>query len=170
MMAGTGMVQTTAFYFLAGVTIAAAAGVVFKRNLVHSAFLLSVTFLGVAGLYMTLEAEFLAAVQALVYSGAVAVLVVIGVMLTQRDDMSRSNPTNKLMVAGVTAVLAMVGILFWAVLATPWKTGSGSVVFAAEIGRRFLTDFTVPFEAVALLLLAAMIGAVVLFKGGKVQS
>ena len=61
-----GLVHTLAFFFLAGVTLAAAAGVVFKRNLVHSAFLLSVTFLGVAGLYMTLEAEFLAAVQALV--------------------------------------------------------------------------------------------------------
>ena len=72
--------HTLAFYMLAGITLAAATGVVFKRNLVHSAFLLSVTFLGVAGLYMTLEAEFMAAVQALVYSGAVAILVVIGVM------------------------------------------------------------------------------------------
>jgi NADH dehydrogenase subunit J (EC 1.6.5.3) len=70
-----------------------------SNNLVQSAFLLSVTFLGVAGLYMTLEAEFMAAVQALVYSGAVAVLVVIGVMLTHREQMSRSNPPNKMLLA-----------------------------------------------------------------------
>jgi hypothetical protein len=55
-------------------------------------------------------------------------------------------------------------------LATPWKVGKGSVVTAGDIGRRFLTDFAPPFEAVALLLLAALIGAVVLFKGGKAQS
>ncbi|HWR31724.1 MAG TPA: NADH-quinone oxidoreductase subunit J [Negativicutes bacterium] len=167
---GDGLMHTLAFYFLAGITLAAATGVVFKRNLVHSAFLLSVTFLGVAGLYMTLEAEFLAAVQALVYSGAVAVLVVIGVMLTHRDDMSKSNPPNKMVVAGAGAALAIVGVLVWAVVATPWKTGRGAVVSVADIGRRFLTDFAPPFEAVALLLLAAVIGAVVLFKGGKVQS
>lgn len=159
-----------AFYALAGITLAAAAGVVFKRNLVHCAFLLSVTFLGVAGLYMTLEAEFLAAVQALVYSGAVAILVVIGVMLTQRDDMSQSSPPNKMLVAGGLAAITIVGVIVWAVLGTPWKTGKGSIVTAADIGRRFLTDFTPPFEAVALLLLAALIGAVVLFKGGKAQS
>lgn len=167
---GDGLMHTLAFYFLAGITLAAATGVVFKRNLVHSAFLLSVTFLGVSGLYMTLEAEFLAAVQALVYSGAVAVLVVIGVMLTHRDDMSQSNPPNKMVVAGAGAALAIVGVLVWAVVATPWKTGRGAVVSVADIGRRFLTDFAPPFEAVALLLLAAVIGAVVLFKGGKVQS
>jgi len=108
--------HTLAFYALAGITLAAAAGVVFKRNLVHSAFLLSVTFLGVAGLYMTLEAEFLAAVQALVYSGAVAILVVIGVMLTQRDDMSRSNPPNTMIAAGALAAIAIAGVIVRAVL------------------------------------------------------
>ena len=162
--------HTLAFYMLAGVTLAAATGVVFKRNLVHSAFLLSVTFLGVAGLYMTLEAQFLAAVQALVYSGAVAVLVVIGVMLTQRENMSQSNPPNAMVAAGGFAALTIVGVLVWAILATPWKTGKGAVVSVADIGRRFLTDFAPPFEAIALLLLAALIGAVVLFKGGKTQS
>lgn len=169
-MEGTGLMHTLAFFLLSGITLAAAAGVVFKRNLVQSAFLLSVTFLGVAGLYMTLEAEFLAAVQALVYSGAVAVLVVIGVMLTHREDMSRSNPPNKMIVAGGLASLAIVGVLVWAVLGTSWQTGKGGIVGAGDIGRRFLTDFAPPFEAVALLLLAALIGAVVLFKGGREQS
>ena len=170
MMAGTGMVQTVAFYFLAGVTLASAIGVVTRRNLVHSAFLLALTFLGVAGLYLLLEAEFLAAVQALVYSGAVAVLMVIGVMLTHRENMDETNPSNSMILLGATAVPALFGVIVWAVLATPWKTGAGAVVPVADLGRRFLTDFAVPFEAVALLLLAALIGAVVLFKGGKVQA
>ena len=170
MMDGGGLMHTLAFFLLSGITLAAAMGVVFKRNLVHSAFLLSVTFLGVAGLYMTLQAEFMAAVQALVYSGAVAVLVVIGVMLTHREQMSRSNPPNKMLLVGAVAALSVTGAIVWAILATPWKVGKGSVVTAGGIGRRFLTDFAPPFEAVALLLLAALIGAVVLFKGGKAQS
>ena len=170
MMNGTVMVQTVAFYFLSGVTLAAAIGVVTRRNLVHSAFLLALTFLGLAGLYLMLEAEFLAAVQALVYSGAVAVLMVIGVMLTHRENMDQTNPPNSMVAAGGFAALALFGAIVWAVLATPWKTGAGTVVYTADIGRRFLTDFAVPFEAVAVLLLAALIGAVVLFKGGKVQS
>lgn len=163
------LIHTLSFYFLAGITLAAASGVVFKRNLVHSAFLLSLTFLGVAGLYMTLEAEFIAAVQALVYSGAVAILVVIGVMLTQREDMSQSSPPNSMVVGGAFAALIAVGAITWAVLDTSWKTGRGSVVTVDAIGRRFLTDFAPPFEAVAVLLLAAVIGAVVLFKGGKAK-
>ncbi len=170
MMAGTGMVQTVAFYFLAGVTLAAAIGVVTRRNLVHSAFLLALTFLGVAGLYMLLEAEFLAAVQALVYSGAVAVLMVIGVMLTHRENMNQTNPPNGMILAGAVAALSVVGTILWAVLSTTWKVGKVATVPVSDIGRRFLTDFSVPFEAVALLLLAAVIGAVALFKGGREQS
>jgi len=170
MMTGNSLVQAVAFYFLAGVTLASAVGVVTRRNLVHSAFLLALTFLGVAGLYMMLEAEFLAAVQALVYSGAVAVLMVIGVMLTHRDNMDQTNPSNAMVVTGAVAALSVTGAIVWAVLSTPWKAGKGAVVPVADIGRRFLTDFSVPFEAVALLLLAAVIGAVVFFKGGRVQS
>lgn len=165
-----GIMPTLSFYLLAGITLAAACGVIFKRNLVHSAFLLSVTFLGVAGLYLTLEAEFLAAVQALVYSGAVAILVVIGVMLTHREEMSQSNPPNSLLAVGGFSALAVAGLIVWAVLSTPWQTGRGSAATVADIGRRFLSDFSPPFEVVALLLLAAVIGAVVLFKGGKTQS
>lgn len=169
-MAESVLVQTGAFYFLAGVTLAAAVGVVTRRNLVHSAFLLALTFLGVAGLYLMLAAEFLAAVQALVYSGAVAVLMVIGVMLTHRENMNQTNPSNGMVLAGAAAAVAVLGTLFWAICATPWQTAKPAAVPVAELGKRFLTDFSVPFEAVALLLLAAVIGAVALFKGGGQQS
>jgi NADH-quinone oxidoreductase subunit J len=161
-------VSTVAFYLLAGVTLAAAAGVVFKRNLVHCSFLLALSFLGMAGLYLMLEAEFLAAVQALVYSGAISILVAIGVMLTHHDDMSQSSPPNGLIIPGLIAVSALVGSIIWAVLESPWKMASPhAVVQPSDLGRRFLTEFAVPFEASALLLLAALIGVVVLFKGGE---
>lgn len=164
------LTQALAFYFLSGVTLAAAIGVVTRRNLVHSAFLLALTFLGLAGLYLTLAAEFLAAVQALVYSGAVAVMMVIGVMLTHRDNMDQSNPPNGMLIAGLVAALAVLGVITWAILGTAWQTGKGSAVLAADIGRRFLSEYSVPFEVVALLLLVALIGAVTLFKGGGEQS
>ena len=169
-MAEGSMAQAVAFYFLAGITLAAAIGVVTRRNLVHSAFLLALTFLGIAGLYLTLEAEFMAAVQALVYSGAVAVMMVIGVMLTHRDNMDQSNPPNSMIIAGGVAALAVLGVIVWAVTSTAWQSGKGSVVFVADIGRRFLTEYSVPFEVVALLLLVAVVGAVTLFKGGREQS
>jgi NADH:ubiquinone oxidoreductase subunit 6 (subunit J) len=166
-MSENAVLSTVAFYLLTGSTLAAAAGVVFKKNLVHCAFLLALTFLGMAGLYLMLSAEFLAAVQVLVYSGAIAILMVIGVMLTHQDDMSRSSPSNRLKVTGFIAATAFMGTIIWAILATPWKPGTPAVVQASDLGRRFLTDFAVPFEASALLLLAALIGTVVLFKGGK---
>jgi NADH:ubiquinone oxidoreductase subunit 6 (subunit J) len=162
-----GLGQIIAFYLLAGCTLASAAGVVFGRNLVQSAFLLALTFLSVAGLYLMLDAEFLAAVQAIVYSGAIAILIVIGVMLTQQEDMRSSNPSNRLFWVGGLTALSVTGLIVWAVLSTVWKTANHPPVLAGDLGRRFLTDFTVPFEAVALLLLAAMIGVVVLVKGGK---
>jgi NADH-quinone oxidoreductase subunit J len=90
------IIYTAAFYVLAAITLLAAAGVVFNRNLVHSALLLALTFIGVAGLYVLLQADFLAAVQILVYSGAVAVIIVIGVMLTRWKSVATSSPSNKL--------------------------------------------------------------------------
>ena len=162
-----GILSVLSFYALAGVTLASAAGVVFKRNLVHCSFLLALSFLGMAGLYLMLEAEFLAAVQALVYSGAISILVVIGVMLTHHDDMSQSSPPNRLIIPGLFAVVALVCSIVWAIIESPWKVASPGVVHAADLGRRFLMEFAVPFEASALLLLAALIGVVVLFKGGE---
>lgn len=162
-------VSVAAFYLLAAVVLTAAAGVVFKRNLVHSALLLAVTFIGVAGLYILLAADFLAAVQLLVYNGAVAVIVVIGVMLTQKGDMKNSNPPNR-MGRGLLVIVALLAAgMLTAVLATDWpvvaKQAPGET--AAAIAGLLLGEFAIAFEAAAVLLLAAMIGAIILARGGE---
>lgn len=162
-------VSVAAFYLLAAVVLAAAAGVVFRRNLVHSALLLAVTFIGVAGLYILLAADFLAAVQLLVYNGAVAVIVVIGVMLTQKGDMKNSNPPNR-MGRGILAVVVLLAAgMLAAVLTTKWPVVAHPAPgeTAAAIAGLLLGEFAIAFEAAAVLLLAAMIGAIILARGGE---
>lgn len=161
------LTYTAAFYLLSLVTLGAAAGVVIKRNLVHSALLLALSFIGVAGLYVLLQAEYLAAVQILVYSGAVAVMVVIGIMLTVRGEMQDSNPPGRLgWSAGIVAAL-FTGILVMAVTATPWKQSALGVVKDSTpvIAQLLLNEYVLAFEAAAVLLLVAMMGAIILAKG-----
>ena len=160
-------IATFMFYLLAVLTLAAATGVVFMRNLVHSALLVALTFIGVAGLYALLQADFLAAVQILVYNGAVAVIIVIGVMLTQKGDMKGSNPSNRLGKPAAVVCTLLTACLLWAVLATTWAISDKPAPqeTAGQIAGLLLGDFAVAFEAAAVLLLAAMIGAIILAKG-----
>lgn len=161
------VIYTAAFYVLAGIALLAAAGVVFMPNLVHSALLLALTFVGVAGLYVLLQADFLAAVQVLVYSGAVAVIVVIGVMLTQRGEMKQSNPHNRLAAIAAVVTGLLTAVIVWVVLATPWQisTAAAPNETIPAIATALFRDYAVPFEAAAVLLLVAMIGAIILAKG-----
>lgn len=158
-----------AFYILAGITIASAIGVVMKPNLVHSSLLLALCFIGVAGLYVLLEADFLAAVQILIYSGAVAVLIVLGIMLTRRSNMDETNqnsgwrkPSAIVCTFFAVVILVVIGI-------TPWQYSTALPVqdTPGKIARLLLSDYMVSFEAAAVLLLAAMIGAIALAKGGN---
>nr|WP_092070301.1 NADH-quinone oxidoreductase subunit J [Dendrosporobacter quercicolus]NSL48196.1 NADH-quinone oxidoreductase subunit J [Dendrosporobacter quercicolus DSM 1736]SDM08751.1 NADH dehydrogenase subunit J [Dendrosporobacter quercicolus] len=161
------LVFIAAFYLLAAVTVASALGVVLKQNLVHSALLLVVCFIGVSGLYVMLNAEFLAAVQLLVYSGAIAVILVLGVMLTRRRSMNESNQNNERSFRAAALGTALLAVLVGAIALTPWQhSAAGALDHAAPvIARALLTDYMVAFEVAALLLLAAMVGAIVLAKG-----
>jgi len=158
-----------AFYILAAMTVASAIGVVTKPNLVHSSFLLALCFIGISGLYVLLQADFLAAVQILVYSGAVAILIVLGLMLTQRSSMENTNQNSgwrrgTLLVCGclLLVILIVIG-------ATPWHYSSAPAAqdTPSVIAQLLLTDYMVAFETAAVLLLAAMMGAIALAKGGK---
>ncbi|EIW16420.1 MULTISPECIES: NADH-quinone oxidoreductase subunit J [Pelosinus] len=158
---------TVAFYSLATITVASAIGVVRKSNLVHSALLLALCFVGVSGLYVLLHAEFLAAVQLLIYSGAVAVIMVLGIMLTQRSNMNDTNPSNDRSRWAV-AICGMFTLVTLSVIATtPWHYSIAMTIedSAPVIARVLLTEYMIAFEATAVLLLAAMVGAIVLAKG-----
>lgn len=160
------LVYSVAFYLLAAVTLLAAIGVVAKQNLVHSALLLTVAFIGVGGLYVLLHADFLAAVQILVYAGAVAVIITLGVMLTRRESMADSNPDHghKMLAMFLVGLFAIVMISIF--VATPWQLTTNA--FSDTVGGiadLMLGEYVVAFEVAAVLLLVAMVGAIILAKG-----
>ena len=159
---GTGVV--IAFWSLAALTVGAALMVILVRNLLHAVLFLILSFVGVAGLYITLSADFVAVVQVLIYAGAIAVLMIFAVMLTPRA--SRDNAEGLLQVpALVLAGFVVAGVTF-VVLKTDWRLASrGSFdSTATAIGEALLSPFVLPFEIASVLLVAAMVGAIVLVR------
>ncbi len=153
-----------AFWALAAMTIGAAAMLIFVRNLMHAILFLILSFVGVAGLYITLSADFVAVAQVLIYAGAISVLMIFAVMLTPRSE--RDNSGNFLQLpALVLSGLVIAGVTFVA-LETEWReAGRGSFeTTAVEIGEALLSPFVLPFEIASVLLVAAMIGAIVIVR------
>jgi NAD(P)H-quinone oxidoreductase subunit 6 len=151
------------FLGLAALTLGSAGIVAFSKNIIHSALALLGTFLGIAGLYITLSADFLAATQVLVYVGGTLTLILFAVMLTSRiEDMKVSNPSVGIGPAFglVTVVLLVLGKV---ATQTPWPGESKQAMpSTAKLGHAFLGEYLLPFELGSIVLLAAMIGAVVL--------
>jgi NAD(P)H-quinone oxidoreductase subunit 6 len=154
-----------AFYALAALTVASAAGVAFSRNILYASFSLLGTFLGVAGLYIFLSADFLAVTQLLIYIGGVLVLILFAVMLTSRiQDMAVSNPSLGVAPAAIATALTTLLLLFVSRNA-PWKAplqNPPSVSTAEQLGDLFLNRYLLPFEIASVVLLATLIGAVVI--------
>lgn len=163
--------STVVFFIFAILAVASAWGVVTSKNIVHSALFLALTFVGVAALYVLLDADFIAAVQILIYTGAVAIMVVFAVMLTLRGDVQESSMENRkwgwgLFTAALVFVVIAIVILTnmeWRVLPGSWPVQNG----AAELSTLMLTNYMIPFEAAAILLTVALVGAVILAKGVK---
>ena len=151
------------FYLLAALTLGSAAAVALSRNIIYSALALLGTFLGVAGLYITLSADFLAATQLLVYVGGTLTLILFAVMLTARiERTSVSNPTQGFLVA-FALVLALLVVLGTVAASTPWSSGPGTTnPSTTRLGHAFLNEYLLPFEVGSVVLLGAMIGSVVL--------
>lgn len=138
--------------------------IIVVRNLLHAVLFLILSFVGVAGIYITLSADFVAVVQILIYAGAIAVLMIFAVMLTPRA--SRDNAEGLLRVpALVLAGLVNAGVAFVA-LETDWRVATRGPFesTAAEIGEALVSPYVLPFEIAAVLLVVAMIGAIVLVR------
>ena len=152
--------EVIAFYVFATVTVASAAVVVLARSLIYSAFALLFTFFGVAGLYVLLGADFLAATQLLVYVGGILVLLLFGVMLTHKlyDLDLRSEVTQFL--AGLIVAGGLFAILVLTFEQDAWASGPAASPRRRrpEIGRLFMGAYILPFEAASVLLLVALIG------------
>ena len=157
--------KTFIFYGFALMTIASALVVVTVRNIVHAAFSLMVTLFGVAGLYVFLQADFLAATQVIVYVGGILVLILFGVMMTSgRLEMRIQIERGQLLLGGVIALMLLM-LLLTVIANTPvWKnlTDDGTELppTTERIGELILNGpFLLPFEVVSVLLLVALIGA-----------
>ena len=161
--------EAVIFYVFAAVTVLSAGVVVLARSLIYSAFALLFTFFGVAGLYVLLGADFLAATQLLVYVGGILVLLLFGVMLTHKlyDLDLRSEVTQFL--PGLIVTAGLFVILTVTAFRTQWKVGEGRLPAPTtrEIGQHFLGQYLLPFEAASILLLVALMGAAMIVRRRK---
>jgi NADH-quinone oxidoreductase subunit J len=156
------------FYLLAVFAVVSGFLVVanpFSRNPVTSAMFLVLTIVALAGLFILLQAYFLAAIQILVYAGAVMVLFLFVVMMLDLKAEERRRVNRTALVTGLAAVGGIALLLLSAVAATTAPT-SGVVLEAgaADLGRRLFTDYLLPFELLSVLLLVAMVGVILLSK------
>lgn len=155
------------FWILSAITVIGAVLAITLRNLIHCVLSLILFFLGIAGHYLLLRADFLGAVQILIYIGAVAVLMLFAIMLT-RHVTGTEGPREVLggkWWAGMGTAVIVAGLL-WAVirkdpLSSMLPAGAANTS-VAEIGKALVGEWVVPFEAMAVLLTAALIGAVVI--------
>ena len=152
------------FYMLAAFTVWAAAVVVLGRNIVRAAVALIFTFCGMAALYVLLDAEFLAAVQVLIYVGGITILLLFAIMLTSRISSATARVINdQVIFSAIAAGGLLVGLIYAAVRGIPALSGPPRLPETAPfLGRALLTTYALPFEVVSILLLAGMVGAIVL--------
>ena len=160
-------VQIVSFGILAIMMIGTALGVVLLPKIVHSAFLLAGVFVSISGLYILLNADFVAAAQILVYVGAVSVLILFAIMLVNKQEDYVELPGRKIRkVATGVVCFGLFALLGTMVLATPWSLSgiSPAVVdnTVIALGEHFFSDYLLPFELASVLLLMAMVGAIIL--------
>lgn len=159
------------FYLFTAITIISAFIVVAARNIIYSAFSLLFTFFGVAGIYVLLNADFIAVVQVIIYVGGILVLIIFGVMLTNKIT-NVEIKTESIHILPSTIITGLIGGALIAVLTkTNWrKTQPVDVeknVF--EIGRYLVTHYMILFELAGIILLVALIGSVMIARKEKVQ-
>lgn len=161
--------ETVLFYVFAGMAVASAVGIAMSRNIVRTAVLLLFTLGGVAGLYFLLHAEFLAAVQVVVYAGGTLILIIFGVMLTSKTPFSRFEPTRpQATIASIVGLILTISLII-GIRQVKWPTTgeTPSEYPMARLGQALLGDYLLPFELASVILLAVMIGAAYLAKGRK---
>ena len=152
------------FWILAIVGVASALAVVLLRDVFRAALFLVLCFLSVAGIYVTLSADFLAAVQIVVYVGAISVLIILAIMLTR--DVQRGSPSNKLRIPAFVVAIVFLGLVVFSVVGTPWQISTLAPLepTTTALGGMLFGEggFVLAVEIAAVLLLAAVLGAIVL--------
>ncbi len=160
------MALQIAFWILAVIGVGAAISVVLLKDIFHTALALIMCFLAVAGIFVTLSADFLAIVQILVYVGAVSVLIIIAIMMTK--EIKTGNLNNKLVIPAVIVAGLFLAVLLFTVLTTTWQT-SGVMPPESTTGNLAVQlfgahGFILPVEIAAMLILASILGAITLVR------
>jgi len=149
---------------------ASALMLVLSRNIVRTAVCLLFTLMGVAGLYFLLHAEFLAAVQLVVYAGGTLILIIFGVMLTSKSPFSKFEPSPAEIAIALTVGTVLMAALVLAMNSFPFPMAEADVQGKyplVSLGQALLGDYLIPFEIASVLLLVVMIGAAYLAKGRR---
>jgi NADH-quinone oxidoreductase subunit J len=156
-----------AFYVLAVMTLVSALMVSLVRDLVHAVLFLILSFICVAGLYITLSADFVAVAQILIYVGAISVLMLFAILLTPRSGRD-NQPVSY--AAPVSVIAGLIGaVILFVALSTDWATVDRDVTgsTARAIGNALLDPYVLPFEVASILLVIAMVGAIILVRPGS---
>jgi NADH:ubiquinone oxidoreductase subunit 6 (subunit J) len=153
-----------AFWVLAGMTIGSSLGVVVVRNLIHAVVFLIISFMGLAGLYVTLSADFIAISQILIYVGAISILFLFAILLTPRGR--RDNAEGLLRLPALALCVLVGALLTYVALDTEWNVSDreGFNDTATDIGELLLDKYILPFEIASVMLLVAVLGSIVLVR------
>jgi NADH-quinone oxidoreductase subunit J len=154
--------EALAFWSLAIVLVGSALAVVLSRNLFHSVLWLALALTGTAGVFLLLQAEFLAAVQLLLYAGGIVTIVVFAIVVTERLVGERISQTSRRITAGAVTSLAFIALIVNTIFRQPLPAATQSLPtdLTRRLGESVLTRFVLPFELLGVLMLAAMLGAV----------
>lgn len=156
-------ISTVLFVVLAAGVIGGGLAAVLLRNVIHSAVAMMVCFGALAGTYALLGAPIVAAAQVLIYLGAISVLILFAIMLTQAGDANLPAPFQRQAPLAAAAAIGIVLLVGWAIIQTDWT--NSSVVIPIDLNAlatALFNDYALPFEIVGFLLLAAIIGAIYL--------
>ena len=159
--------QLICFLILSLIIIIGSLGVVLLESIVYSAFLLGGVFMSVAGLYLLLNASFVAAAQVLVYVGAINVLILFAIMLVnKKEDLKPIKYLNSRKLISSTICITLLSLLVRVDLSNTWIIADPKLSIGEEstirLGEHLFSDYLLPFEVASVLLLMAMIGAIVL--------
>ncbi len=154
------------FFVLAALAVIGAVSLILQRHPIHSALSLIVVMVALAGLYLLLGSEFVAAVQIIVYSGAIMVLFIFVIMLLNDGEEERTNFSNLATFGGIPLAVAIAGLIAAAIAHSsgdlPVATANGSLTSTKTLSTLIFTDFVYPFELTSFLILVAILGAIVL--------
>lgn len=157
----TDQIRVGIFLAFALLSIGAGCVVAFAERIIYSVFALLFAFFGVAGIYVLLGADFLAATQVMIYVGGIMVLLLFGVMLTHRISTVELRSASFQRIPAALVCGGILAVLLYVIYTTPWPVRSLGTPqpTTRPIGRLLMTDFLLPFEVISVLLFAVLIGA-----------